>query len=160
LWVLGSFVIFVLGGMTGVMVALAPFDFQAHDTFFVVGHFHYVLIGGAVFPIIAGLYYFFPIAGGKLLSEKLGRIAFWLSFVGFNIPFLPRHLTGMLGMPRRVFTYPADIGFDTLNMISTVGAFILGAGIAVIVWDVVRPKGRDPYAPRNPWGAGTLEWVQ
>jgi len=159
LWVTGAFAIFVLGGLTGVMVALASFDFQAHDTFFVVGHFHYVLIGGAVFPIIAGLYYFFPIAAGKLLSERLGRIGFWLSFVGFNVAFLPMHLTGMRGMPRRVFTYPADIGFDTLNLISTVGAFILAAGIGVVAWDIVRPKGREPHARRNPWDAGTLEWT-
>jgi len=159
LWVLGSFAIFVLGGLTGVMVALATFDFQAHDTFFVVGHFHYVLIGGAVFPIIAGLYYFFPIVSGKMLSDRLGGIAFWLSFVGFNIAFLPMHLTGLRGMPRRVFTYPGGIGLDTLNLVSTIGAFILGAGIAVVAWDVIRPKRKQPYAARNPWQAGTLEWV-
>jgi cytochrome c oxidase subunit I+III len=159
LWVLGSFTIFVLGGLTGVMVALASFDFQAHDSFFVVGHFHYVLIGGAVFPIIAGLYYFFPIAAGKLLSERLGRIGFWLAFVGFNVAFLPMHLTGMRGMPRRVFTYAPDLGFDTLNLVSTIGAFILAAGIGVVAWDIVRPKGREPYARRNPWDAGTLEWT-
>ena len=160
LFVLGGTAIFVLGGLTGVMVALAPFDFQAHDTFFVVGHFHYVLIGGAVFPILAGLYYFFPIVSGRLLSKKLGTISFWLIFAGFNVAFLPMHLTGMRGMPRRVFTYPAGMGFDALNLTSTIGAFILAAGIAVVVWDVVRPKRKEPYAPRNPWGAGTLEWVQ
>jgi cytochrome c oxidase subunit I+III len=160
LWVLGGIAIFVLGGLTGVMVALAPFDFQAHDTFFVVGHLHYVLIGGAIFPIVAGLYYFFPLIGGKLLSERLGTIAFWLAFAGFNVAFLPMHFTGMRGMPRRVFTYPADLGFDALNLISTVGAFVLAAGIAVVCLDVLRPKRRQPYAERNPWGAGTLEWVQ
>jgi len=160
LWVLGSFAIFVFGGLTGVMVALAPFDFQAHDSFFVVGHFHYVLVGGAVFPIIAGLYYFFPIVSGKLLSDRLGTLGFWLSFVGFNVAFLPMHLAGMRGMPRRVFTFPADIGLETLNLVSTIGAFVLAAGVAVVAWDVVRPKRKEPYAPRNPWGAGTLEWVQ
>jgi cytochrome c oxidase subunit I+III len=160
LWAMGSLVIFVLGGLTGVMVAVAPFDFQAHDTFFVVAHLHYVLIGGALFPIFAGLYYFFPLAGGKQLSDRLGKLAFWLTFVGFNVAFLPMHLTGLRGMPRRVFTYQAGLGFDALNLISTVGAFILAAGVAVLVWDVVRPKGREPYSPRDPWRAGTLEWVQ
>jgi len=128
LWVLGGLAIFVLGGLTGVMVAIAPFDFQAHDTFFVVGHFHFVLIGGAIFPIIAGLYY--PMYRGKQLSKRLGTVAFWLAFVGFNIAFLPMHVTGMRGMPRRVYTYPEGLGLDMLNLASTIGAFILGAGIA------------------------------
>ncbi len=160
LWVLGGIAVFVLGGLTGVMVALAPFDFQAHDSFFVVGHFHYVLIGGTVFPIVAGLYYYFPLVTGRHLSEKLGRAAFWLAFVGFNVAFLPMHVTGLLGMPRRVFTYPAGLGFETLNLVSTVGAFVLAAGFGVVLWDVVRPRRGEPYAPRNPWGAGTLEWLQ
>ncbi|HAQ87745.1 MAG TPA: cytochrome ubiquinol oxidase subunit I, partial [Pseudomonas sp.] len=151
--------IFVLGGLTGVMVALAPFDFQAHDTYFIVAHLHYVLIGGMLFPVIAGLYYFFPLARNKTLSDRLGRIAFWLMFIGFNIAFLPMHFTGLLGMPRRVYTYGPDMGFDMLNMVSTVGAFILAAGVAVLVWDVLRPKGKQPYSARNPWNAGTLEWL-
>ncbi len=160
LYAFGSLVIFVLGGLTGVMVAVVPFDFQAHDTFFVVAHFHYVLIGGALFPIFAGCYYFFPLINGKKLSDRLGKIAFWLAFTGFNIAFLPMHLTGLRGMPRRVFTYPPDIGLDMLNLVSTAGAFILAAGIAVIAWDILRPKKKDPYAERNPWQAGTLEWAQ
>jgi cytochrome c oxidase subunit I+III len=160
LWTAGSLVIFVLGGLTGVMVAIAPFDFQAHDTFFVVGHFHYVLIGGALFPIFAGCYYYFPLINGKQLSPRLGRIGFWLAFIGFNVTFLPMHLTGLWGMPRRVFTYPPGLGFDTLNLVSTVGAFVLAAGVAVVFWDLLRPKGRQPYSPRNPWRAGTLEWLQ
>ena len=160
LYAFGSLVIFVLGGLTGVMVAVAPFNFQAHDTFFVVAHFHYVLIGGALFPILAGCYYFFPLINGKMLSDRLGKIAFWLAFTGFNIAFLPMHWTGMRGMPRRVFTYPPGIGFDTLNLVSTVGAFILAAGMAVVSWDILRPKKKQPYAPRNPWRAGTLEWSQ
>jgi cytochrome c oxidase subunit I+III len=160
LYAFGSLVIFVLGGLTGVMVGLAPFDFQAHDTFFVVAHFHYVLIGGALFPIVAGCYYFFPLINGKMLSDKLGTIAFWIAFTGFNIAFLPMHLTGMRGMPRRVFTYPAGIGFDELNLVSTIGAFILAGGLGVVFWDLVRPKKKQPYAKRNPWNAGTLEWTQ
>jgi cytochrome c oxidase subunit I+III len=160
LFAFGSLVIFVLGGLTGVMVAIAPFDFQAHDTFFVVGHFHYVLIGGALFPIFAACYYFYPLIDGKRLSDRLGTVGFWLAFIGFNVAFLPMHLTGLRGMPRRVYTYPADIGLDVLNLVTTVGAFVLASGVAVIFWDLVRPKGRQPYSPRNPWGAGTLEWLQ
>jgi cytochrome c oxidase subunit I+III len=159
LFVSGALAIFVLGGLTGVMVALAPFDWQAHDTYFVVAHLHYVLIGGMLFPIIAGFYYFFPLANGKQLSERLGKWAFWLMFIGFNVAFLPMHLTGLRGMPRRVFTYPAELGFDALNLTSSIGAAILALGVAIFVWDVVRPKGRQPYAARNPWNAGTLEWV-
>ena len=160
LYILGGLAAFVLGGLTGVMVAIASFDFQAHDTFFVVAHLHFVLIGGALFPVLAGLYYFFPLIGGKKLSDRLGRVAFWLLFVGFNVTFLPMHFTGLRGMPRRVFTYPAGLGLDTLNLVSTVGAFILGLGVAVVLFDVLRPKRKQPYAERNPWNAGTLEWVQ
>jgi cytochrome c oxidase subunit I+III len=160
LYTFGSLVIFVLGGLTGVMVAIAPFDFQAHDTFFVVAHFHYVLIGGALFPIFAGCYYFYPLINGKQLSERLGRLGFWLAFVGFNVAFLPMHFTGLLGMPRRVVTYPAGLGLEALNLTSTIGAFVLASGVAVIFWDLVRPKRHEPFASRNPWQAGTLEWLQ
>jgi cytochrome c oxidase subunit I+III len=142
------------------MVAVAPFDFQAHDTYFVVGHFHSVLIGGTLFPVVAGLYYFFPLVNGKRLSDRLGRVAFWLMFIGFNVTFLPMHFTGLRGLARRVFTYPEGLGFDVLNLVSSAGAFVLAAGILVVAWDVVRPKGRQPYAERNLWGAGTLEWLQ
>lgn len=159
LFVIGGLITFVIGGLTGVMVALAPFDFQAHDTFFVVGHLHYVLIGGTLFPIIAGFYYFFPLATNKQLSERLGKWAFWIMLVGFNVTFFPMHFSGLLGMPRRVFTYPAGLGIDTLNLISTVGAYILALGIGVFLWDVVRPKSKQPVAERNLWGAGTLEWL-
>jgi cytochrome c oxidase subunit I+III len=158
-FVIGGLATFVFGGLTGVMVAMAPFDFQAHDTFFVVGHLHTVLIGGMLFPIVAGFYYFFPFVTGKKLSERLGRIAFWLMFIGFNVTFIPMHLTGMRGMPRRVFTYPEGLGFDALNLVSTIGAFVLAAGVAVFVWDVVRPKRHEPNSERNPWNAGTLEWL-
>jgi cytochrome c oxidase subunit I+III len=160
LFILGGLAVFVIGGLTGVMVAIATFDFQAHDSFFVVAHFHYVLIGGAVFPILAGLYYFFPLVGGKQLSDKLGKIAFWFVFAGFNLAFMPMHLSGLRGMPRRVFTYSAELGLDGLNLVSTIGAFILAAGIGVIAVDVLRPKRRQPVVARNPWNAGTLEWVQ
>jgi len=160
LYIFGGMAIFIIGGLTGVMVAVAPFDFQAHDTFFVVAHLHTVLIGGTVFPFIAGTYYFFPLIDGKKLSDRLGRAAFWLILVGFNITFLPMHATGLLGMPRRVYTYPSDSGLGIPNLTSTVGAFILAAGFAIFIWDVLRPKSREPLAARNPWAAGTLEWLQ
>jgi cytochrome c oxidase subunit I+III len=159
LYTAGGLAVFLLGGLTGVMVALAPFDFQAHDTFFVVAHLHYVLIGGAIFPIIAGCYYFFPLINGKKLSDRLGKIAFWLLFIGFNVTFLPMHFTGLRGMPRRVFTYPADLGFDTLNLVSSIGAFVLGTGFLIVMWDLIRPKRKQPMSERNPWNAGTLEWL-
>lgn len=157
LFATGALAIFVFGGLTGVMVALAPFDWQAHDSYFVVAHLHYTLIGGMFFPLIAGVYYFHPFITGKMLSARLGRWSFWLMFAGFNIAFLPMHITGLRGMPRRVFTYPADHGWDELNLVSTFGAFTMAAGVVVLVWDVLRP-GKE-RAPRNPWNAGTLEWV-
>ncbi|MTH79924.1 cytochrome c oxidase subunit I [Paracoccus aestuariivivens] len=159
LWIAGAVAIFTAGGLTGVMVALAPFDWQVHDTYFIVAHLHYTLFGGMVFPVIGGVYYFFPVIKKKKLSERLGRWSFWLCFTGFNICFLPMHLTGLLGMPRRVYTYQADLGWNALNLVSTVGAFVLALGILVFVWDLVRPKRHEPHTPRNPWGAGTLEWT-
>ena len=159
LFVLGALVIFVLGGLTGVMIAMAPFDFQAHDTYFIVAHLHYVLIGGMVFPVVAGVYYYFPLAVGKKLSDRLGKLAFWLMFAGFNIAFLPMHLTGLVGMPRRVFTYSGAHPFELLNLVSTVGAFVLAAGFALIVVDALWLVRRRPRSPRDPWQAGTLEWL-
>ncbi|HEY8575718.1 MAG TPA: cytochrome c oxidase subunit I [Devosia sp.] len=158
LFCLGALAIFILGGLTGVMVAVAPFDFQVHDTYFVVAHLHYTLIGGMLFPVMAGIQYYYPFVTGKVLSRAYGIWSFWLMFAGFNITFLPMHLTGMLGMPRRVFTYSAERGWDMLNLVSSVGAFIFAAGFLVMVWDCVRPKGKEPYAKRNVWNAGTLEW--
>jgi cytochrome c oxidase subunit I+III len=159
LFVIGGLATFVLGGLTGVMVAMAPFNFQAHDTFFIVGHLHTVLIGGTVFPIFAGLYYFLPLVTARKLSDRLGRVAFWLMLVGFNVTFLPMHLTGLRGMVRRGFTYPQGLGFDGLNLISSIGAFILAAGILIVLWDVVRSTRSHTCSERNPWQAGTLEWL-
>ena len=159
LYATGALAIFVFGGLTGVMVALAPFDWQAHDTYFIVAHLHYVLIGGMLFPLIAGLYYYFPIAADRMLSARLGKIAFWLMFVGFNVAFLPMHFTGLRGMPRRVFTYPEGFGWEWLNLISSVGAFVLAAGVAVILVDVVRAILGKASRQGNPWNAGTLEWM-
>jgi cytochrome c oxidase subunit I+III len=160
LYTFGSLVIFMIGGLTGVMIALVPFDFQAHDSFFIVAHLHSVLIGGAVFPILAGLYYYFPIATGKLLSDRIGRVAFWLAFIGFNLTFMPMHVSGLRGMPRRVFTYSAESGLGWLNALSTIGAFILATGMMIVLWDILRTRRREGFAAQNPWKAGTLEWLQ
>jgi hypothetical protein len=148
LFAIGALAIFVIGGLTGVMVALAPFDFQAHDTYFIVAHLHYVLIGGMLFPVMAGVYYYYPLPRARqAVATGSAGIAFWLMFVGFNVAFLPMHLTGLLGMPRRVFTYPAELGWDWLNLVSTVGRLRARRGILVFVWDVLRPRGGSRYAP-------------
>lgn len=158
LYATGSLGVFVIGGLTGVMVAVAPFDWQAHDTYFVVAHLHYVLIGGTLLPLFAGLYYYWPLITGKKLSDRLGRIAFWILFAGVNLCFFPMHLSGLMGMPRRVFTYPEELGLGDLNMASTAGAFLFAAGVAVICIDMcLSPRRR--LATRNPWNAGTLEWL-
>ena len=158
LWIAGALAIFVAGGLTGVMLAIVPFNWQVHDTYFIVAHLHYTLFGGMVFPVLAGVYYFYPFLRKKLLSETLGRWAFWLIFTGFNVTFLPMHLTGLKGMPRRVFTYPESSGWGWLNLISTIGAFVIAAGFAVFLYDLLRSKKDQPQIPRNPWGAGTLEF--
>lgn len=159
LFCLGALAVFIIGGLTGVMVAVAPFDFQVHDTYFIVAHLHYTLIGGMLFPVMAGICYYYPLIMGKELSRAYGIWSFWLMLIGFNMAFLPMHLTGMLGMPRRVFTYGADRGWTELNMISTVGAFIFAVGFLLLVWDCVRPKRHQRDVPRNVWNAGTLEWA-
>ncbi|MEQ8700529.1 MAG: cytochrome c oxidase subunit I [Bauldia litoralis] len=159
LFVLGFLFIFILGGLTGVMVAMVPFDWQVHDTYFVVAHFHYVLIGGMVFPLFAVFYYWGPMVSRKMLSERLGRWVFGLMFIGFNVAFLPMHLTGLLGMPRRVWTYPSAMGWDGLNLASTIGSFILAAGVLIFVVDLVRNFRPGEGGPENPWDAGTLEWL-
>ncbi|WP_424813402.1 cbb3-type cytochrome c oxidase subunit I [Roseococcus sp. YIM B11640] len=160
LFVLGFLFIFVLGGLTGVMLAVAPWDFQAHDTHFVVAHLHYVLIGGMVFPLVAALYYWAPTATGRKLSDRLGRWAFWLMFGGVNLTFFPMHLAGLRGMPRRVYTYPAGMGLEWPNLLSTIGAGIVAMGVLLVLIDLARnfrfSIGSDSC---NPFGAGTLEWL-
>ena len=158
LWILGFLFIFLLGGLTGVMVAIVPFDLQAHDTYFIVAHLHYVLIGGAVFPMIGGLTYWLPKVTGKMLSEPMGKWSFWLAFIGFNLSFFPMHIVGLLGMPRRNYTYPAGMGWDIHNLLATIGAFILAAGFLVFVVNVLWSLKYGAKASRNPWGGDTLEW--
>ena len=159
LFAAGALAIFVFGGLTGVMVAIAPFDWQAHDSYFVVAHLHYVLIGGMVLPLFAGAYYYYPLVTARKLSDRLGHWVFWLMFLGFNIGFMPMHFSGLRGMPRRVFTYPGGLGFDWLNLVSTLGALIFASGILLFTWDAAWGWRRRAVAPRNPWKAGTLEWL-
>ncbi|HEV2295936.1 MAG TPA: cytochrome c oxidase subunit I [Tepidisphaeraceae bacterium] len=159
LYVLGFVFIFVIGGMTGVMVAIVPFDWQVHDTYFLVAHFHYVLIGGAVFPILGGMYFWLPKFTGRMLNERWGKWSFWLSFVGFNATFFPMHIMGFMGMPRRVYTYPEVLGIGWMNMLSTIGAFVLAAGFLVFVVDFCVSFFRGPRAGKDPWGADSLEWT-
>jgi cytochrome c oxidase subunit I+III len=137
LFVLGFVALFVLGGLTGVMLAAIPLDWQVHDTFFVVAHFHYVLIGGAIFPLFGGIYYWFPKATGRLLSERLGRWNFWTMFIGFNLTFFPMHQLGLHGMPRRIYTYAVDTGWGVLNGIASLGAAIIAISVLIFLWNVI-----------------------
>ncbi|MFL5576732.1 MAG: cytochrome c oxidase subunit I, partial [Gemmatimonadaceae bacterium] len=159
LFLLGFLCTFTIGGVTGVMVAAVPYDWQVHDSYFVVAHFHYVLIGGMLFPLFAAVYYWTPIVTGRLLSERLGQWAFWLMFVGFNAAFLPMHWTGLLGMPRRIYTYSSELGWNTLNLVSSVFSFVFAAGVLVVVYDFVRHLRTGEKAGRNPWNAPSLEWL-
>jgi cytochrome c oxidase subunit I+III len=140
-------------------VASVPLDFQVHDTYFVVAHFHYVLIGGMVFPLFATFYHWIPMVSRNALSERLGHWVFGLMFVGFNVAFFPMHIAGLMGMPRRVWTYSSDMGWDMLNLVSTIGAFVFAAGVLLFVIDLLARYREGVHHTRNPWGAGTLEWL-
>jgi cytochrome c oxidase subunit I len=150
---------FVIGGVSGVMTASAAADFQLHDTYFVVAHLHYVLIGINLFGVLGALYFWFPKMTGRLLSERLGRWNFWTVFLGFNLAFLPMHWTGLLGMPRRIYTYPEELGWTTVNLITTIGAFVLAIGILLLLINVLVSLKRGAPAGPNPWDAPTLEWA-
>jgi cytochrome c oxidase subunit 1/cytochrome c oxidase subunit I+III len=159
LFALGFIATFVIGGLSGVVTAVVPFDWQVHDTYFVVAHLHYVLIGANVFPVFAGLYYWWPKLTGRMLSERLGKISFWAMFVGFNAGFFPMHLSGMLGMRRRVYTYLAQDGLGALNLITTLGSILLALGILVSLFAFVVSLRSGARAPADPWRADTLEWA-
>jgi cytochrome c oxidase subunit 1 len=159
LFVLGFFFVFVLGGLTGMMLAPVALDIQIHDTFFVVAHFHYVLIGGAVFPLFAAFYYWMPKITGRLMNETLAKWHFWLFFIGFNLTFFPMHMLGLRGMPRRIYTYPADMPWGGLNLLASAGAIFMTAGVIVLLFNFFRSMRIGEYAGDNPWGASTLEWA-
>jgi len=159
LFVLGFFALFVIGGLSGLMLASVPLDTQVHDTYFVVAHLHYVLIGGAVFPLLGGFYYWFPKFTGKMLSERAGKINFWVLFVGVNLTFFPMHWLGLAGMPRRIYTYAAGFGWEGANMLATVGSFIVAVGVLLFVGNVLWSLLRGKAAGDNPWNSPELEWA-
>jgi cytochrome c oxidase subunit 1 len=159
LFVLGFVAIFVLGGLSGVTLASVPFDLQVHDTYYVVAHFHYVLLGGAVFPLIGGIYYWFPKMTGRMMDDSRGKLNFWLLFLGFNITFFPMHILGFQGMPRRVYTYPAEMGWATLNMVASLGTVLLAIGGLVFLYNVTKSYVAGAVATDNPWNADSLEWA-
>jgi len=159
LFVIAFMIIFVLGGLSGIMIASVPLDLQATDTYFIVGHIHYVLLGGAVAPLLGAFYYWFPKFTGRTLSERIGAWNFWLYLIGANLAFAPMFILGLRGMTRRVFTYPPDFGWADLNLVSTIGALILGLSFLIFVINVVRAWTQPPTAAADPWGAPSLEWA-
>src|SRR4029079_12196492 len=159
LFVLGFFAIFVLGGLTGVMLASVQLNLQIHDTFFVVAHLHYVLIGGAIFPLFGAFYYWYPKWTGRVSKERLGAWNFAFLFAGFHLTFFPMHQLGLKGMTRRVYSYAPETGWGPLSALATIGAFTLGLGVLVFLVNVVRSRRRGRLAGDNPWGAPGLEWT-
>jgi cytochrome c oxidase subunit I+III len=157
-WVLGFFAVFVMGGLSGVMLASLPLDTQLHDTYFVVAHFHYVLIGGAVFPLFGAVYYWFPKFCGRMLNEAAGIAHCILFFVGFELVFFPMHILGLIGMPRRVYTYLPETGWGDLNMLASIGAVVMGIATLIFLVNAIHSWFWGRMAPANPWGADTLEW--
>jgi cytochrome c oxidase subunit 1 len=159
LFAMGFLSMFVIGGLTGIMLAVVPIDWQLTDTYFVVGHFHFVLFGGTMFGVFAALHYWYPKVTGRMLSERLGRWEFWLLFIGFMLTFGPMHVSGILGMPRRIYTYQADRGWDIWNQLTTLGAFIQVPGYLILVYNLVTSLWRGEPAGSDPWDAWTLEWA-
>jgi cytochrome c oxidase subunit I len=155
----GFVLLFVIGGVSGVMVAAVPLDFQLNETYFVVAHLHYVLLGINVFPVVGGIYYWFPKFFGRMMSETLGKWNFWVMFIGFNLGFFPMHIAGLLGMPRRIYTYAPNMGWNTVNLITSIGSFIFAAGILLFLVNVIVSLRRGALAGQNPWDAPTLEWA-
>jgi cytochrome c oxidase subunit 1/cytochrome c oxidase subunit I+III len=159
LWfAMGFLAVFVIGGLNGIITAVIPVDWQLTDTYFVVAHLHYVLVGANVFPVFAAFYYWLPKISGRMLDERLGKVSFWIMFAGFNLTFFPMHIAGLLGMPRRIYTYPPGVGWTGLNLTETIGTYLLSVGILVSIWNVVTSLRSGPHAGANPWNADSLEW--
>jgi heme/copper-type cytochrome/quinol oxidase subunit 1 len=150
---------FTIGGLSGVTFATVPIDWQVTDTYYVVAHMHYVLFGGTLFSVMAGIYYWFPKMSGRLLSEKWGKLHFWLMFIGFHMTFFIQHILGLDGMPRRVYTYPDRPGWGAMNLISTMGAFVIGISVLVLLANMAVSYRAGQPAGDNPWNAWTLEWA-
>jgi cytochrome c oxidase subunit 1 len=155
---LGFIAMFTMGGLSGVMHASPPVDLQQTDTYFVVAHFHYVLFGGSIFGLFGGAYYWWPKITGKLLDERLGKVHFWLMLLGFNMTFFPQHYLGLIGMPRRIYTYAGDLGWNFWNLVSTIGAFTIAVSLLVFIANVIRTTRSGQVASADPWDGRTLEW--
>jgi cytochrome c oxidase subunit 1/cytochrome c oxidase subunit I+III len=155
----GFVIVFVIGGLSGFMTAAVPVDTQLTDTYFVVGHIHYVLIGINVFPVVGGIHYWFPKFTGRMMSERLGKWSFWVMFVGFNVGFFPMHIAGLLGMPRRIYTYPDGLGWGPVNLVITLGAYLFALGVLLFLINVWRSLKHGERAGANPWDAPSLEWA-
>jgi cytochrome c oxidase subunit I+III len=158
LWIVGFITYFVIGGLSGIMFAAIPFDQQTTDTYFVVAHFHFIIFGAAVFPLLGGLYYWFPKVTGKLYNERLGKASFWVTFIGTGLTFFPMHLVGLLGMPRRVYTYPKDVGWASYNLIESIGSYMITLGLLMVAANLIRSWFKGAPAGNNPWRGATLEW--
>jgi cytochrome c oxidase subunit 1 len=159
LYATGFLTMFLIGGINGAFSAAVPVDFAIHDTYWVVAHLHYVLFGGSVFGVFAGIYYWFPKMTGRMLSETLGKIQFVLLFIGMNMTFFPMHQLGLAGMPRRIADYAATAGWNELNLLATVGGFVIAASMIPFLWNVLVSLRNGKVAGDDPWGANTLEWA-
>jgi cytochrome c oxidase subunit I len=158
LFSIGFIAMFIIGGLSGVTHAIVPADYQQSDTYYIVAHFHYVLFGGSVFGLFSGIYYWWPKITGRLLSEGIGKLHFWLMLIGFNLTFGPHHILGLQGMPRRIYRYAEGMGWDFWNMVSTIGAFVIALSVLVFIWNVIRTRRKGEVAGPDPWDARTLEW--
>jgi cytochrome c oxidase subunit 1 len=150
---------FLVAGLTGIMLSIAPFDWQLHDSYFVIGHFHFTLVAGLVFGIFAGIYYWFPKATGKMMNEKLGKLHFWLFVLGVNLTFIPMHFLGFLGMPRRIYTYAPNRGWESLNLVTSFGVTIQMIAVAIFAYNVIHSVLKGVRAGDDPWDGWTLEWA-